>query len=56
MELACRGYMAEPDQPFTSNNWPAAYNPANAAAMRSTLMGVMAACLAFATDSSRRSR
>lgn len=55
MELACRGYMTEPTEPFSSNNWPSAYNPAKAAALRSVLMSVMSACLAFATNPSGRS-
>jgi formiminoglutamase len=50
MELACRGYMTEPAEPFTSNNWPSAYDPAKAAGMRTTLTAVMRACLAFATN------
>ena len=36
MELACRGYLAEPAEPFTSNNWPPAYD-AQATALRTTL-------------------
>ena len=54
MELACRGYMTEPAEAFSSNNWPSAYDPAKAAAMRAALMAVMGACLAFATNSSGR--
>jgi len=50
MELACRGYMTEPAPPFTSNNWPSAYDPAKAAPMRTTLTAVMHACLAFARN------
>jgi N-formylglutamate deformylase len=56
MELACRGYMAEPAEPFTSNNWPPAYDPAKATALRTTLNSAVQACLAFANDSSGRSR
>jgi formiminoglutamase len=55
MELACRGYMNEPTEPFSSNNWPSAYDPAKAAALRSALMSVMSACIAFATNPSGRS-
>jgi N-formylglutamate deformylase len=54
MELACRGYMTEPNEPLSSNNWPPAYDPAKAAALRSALMSVMKACLAFATNPSGR--
>jgi formiminoglutamase len=56
MELACRAYMNEPAEPFTSNNWPPAYDPAKAAVLRATLTSVMQACLAFANDSSGRTR
>ncbi len=56
MELACRGYMTEPTEPFSPDNWPSAYDPAKAAALRTALMAVMDACLAFATNSSGRSR
>lgn len=55
MELACRGYMKEPDEPFSSNNWPSAYDPAKAAMLRCALMSVMSACIAFATNPSGRS-
>jgi formiminoglutamase len=55
MELACRGYMAEPTDPFSPNNWPSAYDPAKAAMLRSALMAVMSACVAFATNPSGRS-
>jgi formiminoglutamase len=56
MELACRGYMAEPAEPFSSNNWPSAYDPAKAVALRTALTSVIHACLAFANDSSGRTR
>ena len=56
MELACRGYMTEPDEPFSSHNWPSAYDPAKAAGLRAALMAVMNACLLFATNPSGRSR
>lgn len=55
MELACRGYMSEPVEPFSPNNWPSAYDPAKAAALRSSLMSVIGACIAFATNPSGRS-
>jgi N-formylglutamate deformylase len=54
MELACRGYMIEPTEPFSSNNWPSAYDPAKAAMLRSALLSVMSACVAFATTPSGR--
>ena len=56
MELACRGYMTEPAEPFTSNNWPPAYDPAKAVPMRAALTSVLQACLTFANDSSGRTR
>jgi formiminoglutamase len=55
MELACRSYMAEPTEPFSPNNWPSAYDPAKAVALRSALMSVMSACLAYASNPSGRS-
>ena len=54
MELACRGYMNEPHEPFDASNWPPAYDPAKAAAMRAALTTVIRACLAFADDPSGR--
>jgi len=46
MELACRGYMTEPDA-LTPLTWPAPFDPAFAAPMARTLEDVLAACLAF---------
>ncbi len=54
MELACRGYMTEPAEPLTADNWPPAYDPAKAARMRTALTAVMQACLAFANEFPRR--
>ncbi|HYD46175.1 MAG TPA: N-formylglutamate deformylase [Phenylobacterium sp.] len=48
MELACRGYMDEPDGEPTPDNWPTAYAPDRAEPLRRTLAGVLKACLAFA--------
>jgi formiminoglutamase len=48
MELACRGYMDEPDAPLTSLNWPTPYSEHRAAPMRGALTDVLMACLAFA--------
>jgi N-formylglutamate deformylase len=48
MELACRGYMREPLGPVTEAEWPSAYDEADAAPMRATLIRVLEACLAFA--------
>jgi len=54
MELACRGYLEEPAGELTVDNWPAAYDPARAAALRGTLAQVLAACLDFASVQTRR--
>ena len=48
MELACRGYMAEPDGPLTPQSWPSPYDPGRAAPMRSALTRILDACIAFA--------
>jgi formiminoglutamase len=48
MELACRGYMAEPAGPPSPETWPAPFDPAFAAPMTATLTAVLEACLAFA--------
>lgn len=48
MELACRGYMDEPDGPPTPETWPTPYDPARAEFMRGALHHVLNACLDFA--------
>lgn len=48
MELACRGYMRETPGPVSSADWPTPYDAAYAAPIRSTLQGVLNACLDFA--------
>ena len=48
MELACRGYLREPDEAPTEENWPAPYDPDFAAPLRATLQQVLKACLQFA--------
>lgn len=48
MELACRGYMNEPEGPPTSETWPTPYNPERAEFMRGALTDVLKACLSFA--------
>lgn len=50
MELACRGYLNEPDGAVSEKNWPAPYDAAYAAPMRSALGDVLSACLAFAKN------
>jgi len=47
LELACRGYMDEPDVP-TPENWPTPYTQARAAALREVLKAILGACIAFA--------
>jgi len=48
MELACRGYMAEPAGAPTPDNWPAPFDANFAAPMAATLRSVLESCLAFA--------
>jgi len=48
MELACRGYLREPEGTVDAGNWPCAYDEAFAAPLRALLRGVLGACLAFA--------
>lgn len=48
MELACRGYMAEPDGDPTEGAWPGPYEADRAAPMVSILHDVLSACLEFA--------
>jgi formiminoglutamase len=54
MELACRGYLAEPAGDLTADNWPAPYDPARARALRTTLRRVLSICLDFASVQSGR--
>jgi formiminoglutamase len=48
MELAIRGYLAEPAGPLDETNWAPQYNLASASAIRDVLSQVLEACLAFA--------
>jgi N-formylglutamate deformylase len=50
MELACRGYLREPVGAVDEASWPCPYDAGFAAAMRSVLERVLAACLAFASE------
>ena len=50
MELACRGYMREPDGAVGESDWPSAYDADDTAPMRDTLTRVLEGCLAFARD------
>jgi N-formylglutamate deformylase len=48
MELACRGYMREPDGEVTPANWPGEYDETFAAPMRAALRRILTACVEFA--------
>jgi N-formylglutamate deformylase len=48
MELACRGYMAEPLGPVTEGQWPTPYDDTRAEPMRTVLARILDACLTFA--------
>jgi formiminoglutamase len=47
MELACRGYLDEPQGAVTPENWPAPYDPATP--LIATLRTILIQCIAFAT-------
>lgn len=47
MELACRGYLAEPDE-MTPASWPTPFSDEVAAPMRAALADILKACIAFA--------
>jgi len=49
MELACRGYMREPTDAITGDNWPTPYESTRAAPLRATLKKVLEACIVFAS-------
>ncbi len=51
MELACRGYMHEPDD-VDVHSWPTPLDSHHAAPLRHTLQQVLGACLEFATSRS----
>jgi formiminoglutamase len=48
MELACRGYMAEPAGAPSEETWPTPFDPNLAQPMTTTLGAVLTACRAFA--------
>ena len=48
MELACRGYMDEPETPFTPDTWPTPFDTTRARPMADTLTAVLKACLDLA--------
>ena len=47
MELAIRAYLPEPET-VAPDNWPPAYDPADAAPLRATLAAILVACMEFA--------
>lgn len=47
MELACRGYLREPDAP-DPGNWPPPFEPERAAPLSAVLQRALSACLNFA--------
>jgi formiminoglutamase len=49
MELACRGYLREPQGEVDVANWPCPWDEAVAAPLRAVLQQVLTACLAFAS-------
>jgi len=56
MELACRGYLDEPEDAVDPSNWPPNFDSARAGPLREILRKVLQACLDFARtpDASRR--
>jgi formiminoglutamase len=53
MELACRGYMIEPDGALDAATWPSPWDPAHAEPVRAVLAAILAAALAFAQSQPR---
>ncbi len=49
MELACRGYLREPQGEVEVSNWPCPWDEGVAAPMRALLQQVLTACRAFAS-------
>jgi N-formylglutamate deformylase len=52
MELACRGYLREPDEP-TEENWPPRFDTEHAEPLRNLLTQVLKACAGFARTQRR---
>lgn len=50
MELACRGYLLEPDDDPAPDNWPPAFDAAYAAPMVAALRKILNACIGWARD------
>lgn len=56
MELACRGYLDEPEGSVEPANWPPKYDAARAEPLRKVLALVLQACLDYATAAGFPSR
>jgi len=50
MELACRGYLREPEGAVDEGNWPVPWDEAFAEPMRASLERILGACLEFARE------
>lgn len=50
MELACRGYIMEPEDDLAPDNWPPAFDAAYAAPMTKALTRILTACIGWATS------
>ncbi len=48
MELACRGYLQEPQGAISPQNWPVVYDEAFAAPLRARLLDILKCCVSFA--------
>jgi N-formylglutamate deformylase len=53
MELACRGYLAEPVGPVDETDWPPAFDITYAAPMATAIDKILQACVQFATSQAR---
>ncbi len=54
MELACRGYIDEPESALSADNWPPPYDPARASRLREVLEQILSNCIEFAHSIARR--
>jgi formiminoglutamase len=50
MELACRGYLAEPIGRVDAKNWPQPFDEVYASPMKAALFRVLQACISFASS------
>jgi formiminoglutamase len=48
LNLACRGYLHEPEEPLSEDNWPVFYDPYFAEPMCQILRRILVQCLKFA--------